>query len=81
MELQIDIAMVYQGQDPFEFPPPTEMIQEEPHSKDNVEYILRLKQELGRAKTSIEEQTKHIEDLQSELLVKDELISSLHQRQ
>jgi hypothetical protein len=42
MELQLDIGMGYQGEDPFVFPPPIELIQEEPHSKDDVKYILQL---------------------------------------
>jgi hypothetical protein len=32
MELQLDIAMEYQGKDPFVCPSPMEVIQEEPHS-------------------------------------------------
>jgi hypothetical protein len=81
MELQVDITMEIQGQDPLEFPPPTEANEEEPHPKDNVEHILQLQEELDKASARIEEQTKHIEDLQSELLAKDELIRSLEEKQ
>jgi hypothetical protein len=56
-----------------------EVIQEEPHSNNNAKYILELEEELGRARATTKEQTKLIEDLQSQLLAKDELISLLQQ--
>jgi predicted RNase H-like nuclease (RuvC/YqgF family) len=81
IELQVDIAVEIQGQDPLEFPLPTEAIEEEPHPKDNAKHILQLQEELSKARARIEEQTKHIENLQSELLAKDELIRSLEEKQ
>jgi hypothetical protein len=56
-------------------------IEDEPHPSDNAKHILQLQEELGRARARIEEQTKHIEDLQSALLAKDELIRSLQEKQ
>jgi hypothetical protein len=79
MELQVDIAMEIQGQDPFEYSPLTDVIQVEPHYQGNVKYILQLEEELCRIRATIEEQTQHIEDLQSQLLAIDELISLLQQ--
>jgi chromosome segregation ATPase len=63
----------------LEFLPPTEVIEED--SRDNIKHILQLQEELDRARTRIEGQTKHIEDLQSELLAKEELIRSLKEKQ
>jgi hypothetical protein len=77
MELQVDIAMEYQGEDPLVSPPPIEVIQEEPRSKDDVEYMLQLEEKLDRTRAKIEEQTNHIEDLRIQLVAKDELINSL----
>jgi hypothetical protein len=74
-KLHEDIAMEYQEQDSFVFSPPTEVIQQEPHSQDNVEYILRLEEELGKTRATIEECTKYIENIQSQFLAKDELIN------
>jgi hypothetical protein len=79
-ELHVDIAVEVQGQDPLEFLPHTKAIEEEPHPNNNVEHILELQEELHRARTRIEEQKKHIEDLQSELLVKDELIKAMQEK-
>jgi hypothetical protein len=79
-ELHVDIAVEVQGQDPLEFLPHVEAIEEEPHPNDNAEYILELQEELYRTRARIEEQKKHIEDLQSELLVKDELIRAMQEK-
>jgi hypothetical protein len=54
-ELQVDIAMEVQGQDPLEFLPLTEAIEDEPHPSDNTEHILQLQKELRRARARIEE--------------------------
>jgi hypothetical protein len=81
MELQVDTIVEVQGQDSLEFPPLTEAIEDEPHPNDNAKHILQLQEELGIARARIEEQTKHIEDLQSELLAKDELIRSMQEKQ
>jgi hypothetical protein len=64
----------------LEFLPHTEAIEEEPHPNDNAKKILELQEELRRARARIEEQNKHIEDLQSELLVKDELIRAMQEK-
>jgi hypothetical protein len=61
----------------LEFLPHVEAIEEEPHPNDNAEHIVELQEELRRTRARIEEQKKHIEDLQSELLVKDELIRTM----
>jgi hypothetical protein len=79
-KLHVDIAMEFQGQDPLEFLPHVEGIEEESHPNDNVEHFLELQEELRRARARIEEQKKHIEDLQSELLVKDELIRAMQEK-
>jgi hypothetical protein len=55
MELHVDIAVEVQGQDPLEFLPLAEVIEEEPHSNDNVKHILELQEELHRARARIEE--------------------------
>jgi hypothetical protein len=34
-----------------------------PHTRNNAEYILQLKEELDKARATIEEQTKYLEDL------------------
>jgi cell division protein FtsL len=52
----------------------------EPHPNDNTKHILELQEELRRARARIEEQKKHIEDLQSELLVEDELIRAMQEK-
>jgi cell division protein FtsL len=64
----------------LEFLPYTKANEEEPHSNDNAKQILELQEELRRARARIEEQNKHIEDLQSELLVKDELIRAMQEK-
>jgi hypothetical protein len=79
-ELHVDIVVEVQGQDPLEFLPHVEAIEEEPHPNDNAEHILELQEELRRARARIEEQKKHIKDLQSELLVKDELIRTMQEK-
>ena len=76
-ELHVDITMEVQGQDPLEFLPHIEALEEEPHPNDNVKHILELQEELRRTRATIEEQKKHIEDLQSALLVKDGLIRAM----
>jgi hypothetical protein len=76
-EIHVEIAVEVQGQEPLEFLPHTEVNEEEPHPNDNAKHILELQEELRRAQVRIEEQKKHIEDLQSELLVKDELIRAM----
>ena len=63
IEFHVDITMEVQRQDPLEFLPHTEALEEEPHSNDIVEHILELQEELRRARATIEEQKKHIEDL------------------
>jgi hypothetical protein len=55
MELEVDITVEVQGQDPLEFPPLTEAIEDEPHPNNNDEYILQLQEELRRARVRIEE--------------------------
>jgi hypothetical protein len=79
-ELHVEIAMDVQGQEPLEFLPHTKANEEEPHPNDNAKHILELQEELRRARARIEEQNKHIEDLQSELLVKDELIRAMQEK-
>jgi hypothetical protein len=79
-ELHVEIAVEVQGQEPLEFLLHTEAIEEEPHPNDNAKHILELQEELCRARARIEEQNKHIEDLQSELLVKDELIRAMQEK-
>ena len=54
MELQVDIAVEVQGQDPLEFLPLIKVIEDEPNSNDNAEYILQLQEELHRAGAKIE---------------------------
>ena len=76
-ELHVDITMEVQGQDPLEFLPHIEALEEEPHPNDNVEYNLKLEEELRRARATIEEQKKRIGDLESEVLVKDRLIRAM----
>ena len=78
-ELHVDIAMEVQGQYPLEFLSYAEVIEEEPHPNDNAEHILELQEELCR-RVRIEERKKHIEDLQSELLVKDKLIRAMQEK-
>jgi hypothetical protein len=79
-EIHVEIAVEVQGQEPLEFLPHTETNEEEPHPNDNAKHILELQEELRRARARIEEQKKHIEDLQSELLVKDELIRTMQEK-
>jgi hypothetical protein len=79
-EIHVEIAMEVQGQEPLEFLPHTEANEDEPHPNDNAKHILELQEELRRAQARIEEQKKHIEDLQSELLVKDELIRAMQEK-
>jgi hypothetical protein len=79
-ELHLDIAVDVQGQDPLEFLPLAEAIEDKPYPNDNVEHILQLQEELRRAKARIEEQRKHIVDLQSELLAKDKLIRAMQEK-
>jgi hypothetical protein len=79
-QLHVEIAGDVQGQEPLEFLPHTEAIEEEPHPNDNAKHILERQEELRRAWARIEEQNKHIEDLQSELLVKDELIRRMQEK-
>ena len=79
-ELHVDIPTEVQGQDPLEFLRHTEALEEEPHPNDNVKHILELQEELRRAQATIEEQKKHIEDLQSELLVKVGLIRAMQEK-
>jgi hypothetical protein len=64
----------------LEFLPHTEVNEGEPHPNDNTKHILELQEELRRARARIEEQKKHIEDLQSELLVEDELIRAMQEK-
>jgi hypothetical protein len=64
----------------LEFLPHAEAIEKEPHPNDNAEHILELQEELRRARARIEEQKKHTEDLQNELLVKDELIIAMQEK-
>ena len=80
IELHVGIPVEVQGQDSLEFLLHIGAIEEEPHSNDNVEYILELQEELRRTRARIEEQKKHIEDLQSELLFKDELIRAIQEK-
>jgi hypothetical protein len=79
-ELYVGIVVEVQGQDPLEFLLHAGTIEEEPHPNNNAEHILRLQEELCRARVRIEEQKKHIEDLQNELLVKDELIRAMQEK-
>jgi hypothetical protein len=79
-EIHVEIAVEVQGQEPLEFLPHTEFNEEEPHPNDNAKHILELQEELHRARVRIEEQKKHIEDLQSELLVKVELIRAMQEK-
>jgi hypothetical protein len=60
--------------------PPIEFIGEQSHSRDNCAYILQLEEELDRARATIQEQTKHIVELQSQLKAKNELIRSLQDK-
>jgi hypothetical protein len=79
-EIHVKIAVEVQGQKPLEFLPHTKANEEEPHPNDNAKHILELQEELCRARARIEEQKKHIEDLQSELLAKDELIRAMQEK-
>jgi hypothetical protein len=79
-EIHVEIVVEVQGQEPLEFLPHTEANEEEPHPNDNAKHILELEDELRRARVRIEEQKKHIEDLQSELLVKNELIRTMQEK-
>jgi hypothetical protein len=79
-EIHVEIVVEVQGQEPLEFLLHTEANEEEPHPNDNAKHILELQEELRRARARIEEQNKHIEDLQSELLVKDELIRAMQEK-
>jgi hypothetical protein len=79
-EIHVEIVVEVQGQEPLEFLPHTEANEEEPHPNDNAKHILELQEELRRARVSIEEQKKHIEDLKNELLVKDELIRAMQEK-
>jgi hypothetical protein len=56
------------------------VVQQEPQLQDNAKYIWRLKEELRRTRATTEECTKFIEDLKSQVLAKDELISLLEQK-
>jgi hypothetical protein len=80
IEIHVEVAVEVQGQEPLEFLPHAEANKEEPHPNDNAKHILKLQEELCRARARIEEQKKHIEDLQSELLVKDELIKAMQEK-
>jgi hypothetical protein len=80
IEIHVEIAVEVQGQEPLEFLPHAETIEEEPHPNDNAKHILELQEELRRARARIEEQKKHIVDLQSELLIKDELIRAMQEK-
>jgi hypothetical protein len=53
--LHVDITLEVQGQDPLEFLPYTEAIEDEPHPNDNAEQILQLQEELHIARVRIEE--------------------------
>ena len=64
-KLHVEITMEVQGQDPLEFLLHTEALEEEPHPNNNVKHILKFQEELRRTWKTIEEQKKHIEDLQS----------------
>jgi hypothetical protein len=79
-EIHVEIAVEVQGQEPLEFLPHIEANEEEPHPNDNAKHILELQEELRRTRARIEEQNKYIEDLQSELLVKDELIRAMQEK-
>jgi hypothetical protein len=78
-KIHVEIAVEVQGQEPLEFLLHTDANEEEPHPNDNARHILELQEELCRAQVRIEEPKKHIEDLQSELLVKDELIRAMQE--
>ena len=80
IEIHVEIAVEVQGQKPLEFLPYTEPNEGELHPNDNAKHILELQEELRRSWARIEEQKKHIEDLQSELLVKDELIRAIQEK-
>jgi hypothetical protein len=51
----VEIPVEVQGQEPLEFLPHTEAIEEEPHPNDNAKHILELQEELHRARARIEE--------------------------
>ena len=79
-EIHVEIAMEVQEQEPLEFLLHIEANEEEQHPNNNAKHILELQEELCRVQARIKEQKKHIEALQSELLVKDELIRAMQEK-
>jgi hypothetical protein len=52
-KLQVDIVVEVQGQDPLDFLPLIEAIEDEPHPNENAEHILQLQEELHRVRARI----------------------------
>jgi hypothetical protein len=49
----VDIVVEVQGQDPLDFLPLIEAIEDEPHPNENAEHILQLQEELHRVRARI----------------------------